>query len=39
MPKFKFNRDYYKPASYELIAKDERFRFEVWGSIEPGKRR
>lgn len=34
------NRKLYIPSTYKLIAKDERFGFEVWGLInnEPGNR-
>ena len=33
--KFKFDRSFYIPKGYELIAKDERFGFEVWGIMSP----
>jgi hypothetical protein len=33
--KFKFDRNFYIPKGYELIAKDERFGFEVWGIMSP----
>ena len=32
---FKFDRKFYTPSGYHLIAKDERYGFEVWGQLQP----
>lgn len=31
----KLDRRFYTPQGYQLIAKDERFGFEVWGQLQP----
>lgn len=35
MARYTLTRDFYIPKGYELIAKDERFGFEVWGTVQP----
>jgi hypothetical protein len=35
MAKIKFDRNFYIPQGYELIAKNEQFGFEVWGIMTP----